>query len=353
MVNADTGTRRPLGSYTSAVSSEALAGVGVIVAAVLAASAVGKLRHPEEAMAAFDALRVPPTFARPWMRRAHPWVELLVAVGVVAAPAWWGLVAALCAAALSVAYLGLVLAAVRRPTATDCACFGASRPVSRVTVYRNAWLLLLAAVWVASSLRGVSPASTLLGSGEAGSWFLVLAAGAVMTGLVVHSGPSGMSAGSTAHDLVTRDDDLEDYVREVIPHVPVITSSGESLSLRQLAAARPQLLLAVSPSCSSCVPTIAEARHWADRLPEVSVSLLFSTEPSGADSAVGVPVVHDPQQYAVQALRLPGTPSAVLLGADGMLAGGPVSGHDAIDEFVSEIDEQLALARGFTTAVTR
>lgn len=327
--------------------------MGVIVAVVLAASGVGKLRHPDEAAAAFDALRVPRAFAQPWMRRAHPWAELLVAVGVVAAPGWSGVVAALCAAALSVVYLTLVMPAVRSTTATDCACFGARKPVSRVTVYRNAWLLLLAAVWVAYSLHGGSPALALLGSREAASWFLVAAAAAIMTGLVVHPGTPAGSAGSTPQHPVAHDDDLEDYVREVIPHAPVTTSAGESLSLRQLAAARPQLILAVSPSCSSCVPTIAEARHWADRLPELSVSLLISTEPSGTDSTVGVPVLHDPQQYAVHALRLPGTPSAVLLGADGMLAGGPVSGHDAIDEFVAEIDQQLSLARGTTTAMTR
>ena len=38
-------------------------------------------------------------------------------------------------------------------------------------------------------------------------------------------------------------------------------------------------------------------------------------------------------------------PSAVLLGADGQLAGGPVNGGSAVIEFVQEIREQLAEAQ--------
>ncbi|WP_270408249.1 hypothetical protein [Brachybacterium paraconglomeratum] len=38
-------------------------------------------------------------------------------------------------------------------------------------------------------------------------------------------------------------------------------------------------------------------------------------------------------------------PSAVLLGADGQLAGGPVNGGSAVIEFVREIREQLAEAQ--------
>jgi hypothetical protein len=44
-------------------------------------------------------------------------------------------------------------------------------------------------------------------------------------------------------------------------------------------------------------------------------------------------------------LRVTSTPTAVLLGTDGMLAGGPLAGSTAIEEFVADIEAQLAEAR--------
>ena len=52
--------------------------------------------------------------------------------------------------------------------------------------------------------------------------------------------------------------------------------------------------------------------------------------------------LYDPKRFVYEALRLRGTPSAVLLGADGMLAGGPVAGHDAISTFVADVEAELA-----------
>ena len=47
---------------------------------------------------------------------------------------------------------------------------------------------------------------------------------------------------------------------------------------------------------------------------------------------------------AYNALNMPGTLSAVLLGADGLIAGGPVNGNEEIERFVEEIAEALAEA---------
>ena len=45
-----------------------------------------------------------------------------------------------------------------------------------------------------------------------------------------------------------------------------------------------------------------------------------------------------------------GTPSAVLLGADGLLAGGPLGGADEVREFVGEIIGNLEEAVGRPSA---
>jgi hypothetical protein len=52
--------------------------------------------------------------------------------------------------------------------------------------------------------------------------------------------------------------------------------------------------------------------------------------------------LHDPRRWARETLGLDGTPAAVLLGADGLLAGGPVSGRDEVVAFVDEIAGELA-----------
>ena len=51
--------------------------------------------------------------------------------------------------------------------------------------------------------------------------------------------------------------------------------------------------------------------------------------------------LHDPDGYARQSLDATATPAAVLLGADGLLAGGPVVGSEQIEGFVTDVLEVL------------
>jgi hypothetical protein len=51
--------------------------------------------------------------------------------------------------------------------------------------------------------------------------------------------------------------------------------------------------------------------------------------------------LHDVADYVQDSIGYTGTPSAVLLGADGLLAGGPVTGDLAVDRFVDDIYEGL------------
>jgi hypothetical protein len=171
-------------------------------------------------------------------------------------------------------------------------------------------------------------------------WVAGIVAAATMTALIVHL--TGSRPYAETEDSVA-DLDLEAYVRAEIPHVPVTQADGSVVSLRELAGSRPQLILAVSRTCSSCASTIEAAPLWQERVPEVDIHLLFPSEDDPATSTRSQPqTLHDPKRFAFEALRLPGTPSAVLLGADGMLAGGPVAGHDAISAFVAEVDAELA-----------
>lgn len=114
----------------------------LVVAAVLARAAIGKLLDRDAAHDGARALGVPARLAEP-VAIALPIAELALALGVlvtpVAGPA--GIVAALLLAAFS-ALIGANLARGRRPA---CNCFGATaEPISALTLVRNLVLTVIA-----------------------------------------------------------------------------------------------------------------------------------------------------------------------------------------------------------------
>ncbi|HEU4329666.1 MAG TPA: MauE/DoxX family redox-associated membrane protein, partial [Lapillicoccus sp.] len=292
--------------------------------------------------------RVPRPVAQPWMRTIHPWAELLLAVCLLVTSGPTAVVAAALVALLFVGYLLLVLRALGSPEPTDCACFGAagSEQISGVTVVRNVWLLLLSAAGLWFAFSGRSPLQWTLGAGPDAWWLAAMAAAAVTTALILMRGAS--TSTGVAHDAGGERgaDEVEDYERIQTPNVPLTLPDGSVVSLRDFASSRPKLILAVSATCTSCVPTIDAATQWQQRLPELDVHLLFPSPASAVTSKPALPsVLYDPMKFAYEGLHMPGTPSAVLLGVDGMLAGGPVVGHDNISAFVADIDAELADSR--------
>ena len=77
-------------------------------------------------------------------------------------------------------------------------------------------------------------------------------------------------------------------------------------------------------------------------LPEVDVRLVMSEPVDHAWAERDEPQsLHDAAGYVQDSIGYTGTPSAVLLGVDGLLAGGPVTGHLAVDRFLDDIYESL------------
>jgi hypothetical protein len=332
------------------VPTDALISAPLIVAAVFVASAVGKLAEPRRAAMAFDTLKVPRPLAQPWMRTAHPWAELLIALCLIVT---WGVpavVTAIMTTALACFYLFLIVQALQRPEPTDCACFGVggTEQVTGLTVIRNIWLVGLSVVCIWAAMDGRSPLQRAVVLGSDVWWLIAMVAAATMTALIVYPSAASRAAETEdpAGDLV-----LEDYLRTEIPHVPVTMVDGSVVSLREFAQSRPKLILAVSRTCSSCALTIDAAPHWRERLPEVDIHLLYASEPNVGDrdpvpaSPSPAQNLYDPARYTYEALRFRGVPSAVLLGADGMLAGGPVAGHEVISAFVADVEAELAPLR--------
>ena len=131
-------------------------------------------------------------------------------------------------------------------------------------------------------------------------------------------------------------------------------ADGTTQNLRNIASTKALLLLAVSPTCMSCQPVIGQVETYRRLMPELDVRLLLSTTPEESpllehDEPQSL---HDPEGYVRGSIADWATPTAVLLGADGLLAGGPVTGAEEIDVFFDDIYESLHGERPAPRAAT-
>jgi hypothetical protein len=115
------------------------------------------------------------------------------------------------------------------------------------------------------------------------------------------------------------------------------------VNLRALAARKPILLLAVSSMCGACESVVAKRAEWRALLPEVDVRLLLAEHPrlSPWTERDEPQSLHDVEDYVADSIENWATPTAVLLGADGMLAAGPATGDLAVASLVEDIYESL------------
>ena len=327
--------------------TDALTIAPVVIAVVLVVSAVGKLRSPSRSAQAFRDLRVPAPLRHRAVVEALPWCELLLAVLLVAVGGLPGVVAMAAGVLLFGAYLVLVVRALGFEAPVDCACFGEFAPgrITRRTVVRNAWLLLLAALGLAFAADPPDGTSVLGQISVAGAWPWLAAAAAAAFTTWLGTAPTPDAGGSpgSAPASGPPTDEEGDYVRSRTPSLPVLLADGTETDLRQLSTQRAQLLLFVSEGCGSCQDVIAAAPRWRTELPAVDVRVVVTVAPGeGALTSTEEPQsLHDPRERLRDTFGFWGTPSALLLGADGLLAGGPVTGSEAVPEFVDEIREQL------------
>lgn len=314
----------------------------LLVAAVLVAGGIAKLRRPDDA-SGWAEMGVPTALRRPALIRLHPWGEIALGGALLALGGLPGAAAALVAAALMAVYLVLVVRVVRRVDDASCACFGARRVVTRVTVVRNSWYLALSVVALGTTWSNPTWGGPLAGAGPSGAgWIVGLAAVAITVAVTLWPEQPTTSL-AIAAPAPSADHDLLDYIPTRTPAVPVVRADGVEINLRALSMTQPLLLLAVTPGCVPCAPVFSAVAEWRALLPEVSVRLLFSGVPEGnsATEYDEPQSLHDPHHYVRDSIADWGTPTAVLLGGDGMLAGGPVTGYDAIESFIDDIYESL------------
>lgn len=323
---------------------QALVAFPFVLAVVLVVSGVAKLRDAAGVDTAFRTMRVPDALNTAGLRRAFPWAEIALGVLLVVAPGPLNVLVALGVLALMAAYLVLVAAAVRRPEPVDCHCFGALTEgrVTPWTVARNVTLVAFAVLALVDSVAG-TPLVRL--DAPAAGWLAAIALTAWLVHTIVGGRPTPPAARESAAPAASEPGEGEDvdYVRLPIPY-GALTGADGPITLRQLAGQHAVLLLWVSATCGSCTEVIAQIPAWRDDLAPVEVRPVLATVDSLAERAPDlVPVaLGDPDHQVARLFDTWGTPMAVLLGADGRLAGGPVLGQSAITDLVDQIREQLA-----------
>ncbi|GAA5108214.1 hypothetical protein GCM10023339_07000 [Alloalcanivorax gelatiniphagus] len=324
-----------------AMSSAPVAALVVVLtlAAVLLTSGVAKLRDRRATRDAFDALRVPGLVPVDAAATALPWVEIILAVLLLVSPAGWLVPVAAVVLALMVAYTALVARALGFDEPVTCSCFGSlgRHDVDRTTLGRNLVLTLLAGVVLWLALDGGSAPAAFGDLDRSGWGALLAAAAAAAVAVLVVGAPASSSALSV-------DEELLDYERQSVPFGALTLHDGTGTTLAELSRTQARLLVVLNPSCGPCVRTAERLDAWAAQLaPAVGVVAVYPDEHSAraapehaAELAAWEPELNVRRVFSV------GTPGAVLLGADGFLAGGPVAGEDDVAAFVAEVLEAVA-----------
>lgn len=350
------------------MSALTLLAAPLVVAGVLALSGLAKLGDVSEGVRGLRELQAPDWLVRDWVARAHPIAELVLAVALVLLPTPWRTVAAVAALALLTAYTVLVVAALRRAREVRCNCFGRrSEVVNRATAVRNMALLALAGAAVLDCRESSAPIVRVFGGLDPLAWTTILAVTAGVAWLIgrgyaapapaAATGPAAAATG-LGGSFDEGDEGDDDDGRLPIPNEALRSADGTTTTLAELVTERAAVLLFLEPTCGSCARLLEDLSAWRRVMPEIrliTVRTLLDPEahsghrhgPPPADGT-GEPFPTSPGGYWAQSSILPAfgttgfTPWAVLLGADGLVAGGPVAGGVAVRAFLAEVLAHLA-----------
>lgn len=328
--------------------------LAVTLTLVLVVSAVAKLSDRPSTRSVTVLLRLPSVLHGSWFATALPVAELVLALGLLAPWAGLARVAWGIATVLFALYLAVIARAMTFDPRPSCGCFGriGNQRVTGHTVVRNLLLLGSSAVVLAWVSAGHTvPSAVLELDREGWAWVLSAATVVAIAVLVVASPKTTEHAGRKAAEAARAAqaaqaaprEEADDYVRRPNPSSLLIGPDGEPVLLDALARTAAQLVLFLTPGSEPAGELAPRVPEWAEQLGAVELVVAMT----GPASAVGqrhpelVPFAFvDPFSRATAEV-VGHSPAAVLLGADGLLAGGPVHGVAEITDFVDEILDQL------------
>lgn len=345
----------------------ALALAPLTLATVLVLSGLAKLPDPQSTHSMMRLLRLPGAVATAPVARLVPWAELSIAALLLTPWRWTFAVGALAGLALFLVFWVIIARAMTFDPRPSCGCFGkvGDHRINGRTVARNTTLVGLALVSGYLALQGRTGTGLLAGFGVGDwLWLLLAVALAAVAVFILGGGPSsGQLSRRQQRDLRRQREEMEarqaaaappaeepadelDYERKPIPRGVLVGRDHRTVELSSLTRARAQLLVLVNCWCGPTHAALERLPRWREQLPELGVQMIFTPHPFETDvvPAELSGIWWDPGDQVYHALLAGPSPAAVLLGADGLTAGGPVNGIEEIEAFVSDIAAQLAEA---------
>ncbi|MGD9891293.1 MAG: redoxin domain-containing protein [Dehalococcoidia bacterium] len=343
----------------------ALLAARLVLAAVFATAGISKLFDLKGSRQALRDFGLPAVLARPF-GFVLPVAEIAVAVALLpAGTAWYGALGALGLLVLFVAGIGYNVARGRAP---DCHCFGQlhSEPAGWSTLARNGVLALIAAFVVFQGPDNVGRGAVSWMGDLGGVELLAVILAVVACALVLGEAWVILQLLRQQGRLLVRMDELEAAVRQIGqpggvaplsapaappgPGLPVGSPApsfalpglyGEVLPLDALrAAGKPVLLTFVDPDCGPCTALLPDLGRWQRELaPTLAVTLISrgSVEANRQKVAgLGITQVLLQTDREIQAAyQVVGTPSAVLVQADGAVGSPLAQGAEEIRALVA------------------
>jgi peroxiredoxin len=324
----------------------------LILTATFLVAGLAKLADQNGTRTAIAGFGASSAIARP-LAFLVPVAELAVAVLLIpGSTAQWGAFGAL---ALLAAFSAAIAANLLRGKKPDCRCFGQLKPtpIGPSTLVRNCGLGAVAvfAAWqgglsrpgVIDALAGLT-ASEQLGLAAA----IVLAAaiawqGWLILGLLAQQGRLLLRL-EAAEAALGRNASASPSlpglpVGNLAPGFALPDLDGRQVTLDQLRApGRPLLLVFTDPECGSCRELLPEVAAWhADKSSPFSVALITRRGGKYDKGANRPPVLLQAVDEVSRSYLVAGTPSAVIIRTDGIIAAPLVAGADAIRELVANM----------------
>jgi methylamine dehydrogenase accessory protein MauD len=323
----------------------------LIVAAVLLVAGVAKLADRDGARTATRAFGAPAPLAA---RISALLIGAELAAGVLLIPSATAEIGAVAAASLLLTFCAAIARSVIRGEAPDCHCFGQlhSAPAGPRALARN---LLLAAIAVLVIVAGPGASATAWLAHVSGTGWLALSFGSALALTVTAVGAFGLSMLRRHGQLLLRIDALEDALGahgialpqpELPPAglpvgapAPVFELSDlrhRRVALRDLIAReRPAMLVFTDPGCGPCTALLPQIGVWQREHAESLTIALISrgerdTNLAHAREHELADVLLQSDREIAERYQVSGTPSAVLIAADGSIASSVQAGADAI-----------------------
>jgi peroxiredoxin len=337
----------------------------LLLAVVFGLAGVAKLADRTGSRQAVIDFGLPTSLATP-LGILLPLAELAVAAALIlTASAWWGAVGALALLLVFVAVIGLNLARGHKP---DCHCFGQihSAPAGWRTLARNGALATLAGFlawrgwegdvgpsaigWIGalSTIQLLGLVGGLVGLGLlAAQWWFLLHLLSQNGRLLVRL--EALETNVAADSAVPSQNEAPAQVAEGFPvgtQAPPFGLSGlygETLTLEALLSADKPLLLITEPNCRPCTALLPEIGRWQQEYSEkLTISLISRGDPEenrtkASEVDLQQHVLLQADWEVAEAYQVKGTPSAVLIAAEGKVGSPVASGEQAIRSLVAHV----------------